>query len=429
MPYKFNPFTGNLDFYEKGGGGGGITLLEVEEKLATLKLAAGVAVTGAFKVAGELKQEGAAVFSKTVKIAEELKAEGAIVASKTLKVAEELKAEGAAVFSKTIKVAEESKLEGAVVASKTLKVGEGSTLEGAVTASKTLKVTEESKLEGTTTMGAAATVAKTLKVKEELTAEAAATVEKALTAKGEVLLEPESPAEITATPQNNYEVKKVIERLAANKAVEITGLKSATTGRVVTLINVGTNTITLVNESASSEEANRFQFSTATNCVFEPKQAITVAWDGTTKRWRDLAQVPSSFASTVAGATTAEETEIKNAFEKVPLKKAIKDPGGNLSTEGFYKAPATGYYFCSAGVGAHVPAKGVLFANVAVNGTRKINGPQALAGAAEELLATTTSGITFVESGQKIELVAFDTEKKKILTGELNTFLWVVRVA
>jgi hypothetical protein len=96
-----------------------------------------------------------------------------------------------------------------------------------------------------------------------------------------------SPAQITAD-QNNYAPggSSMFMRFSSDASRNITGLSiSQVDGEVHTVINVGSNNIVLVNESASSTAANRFTNSTGADITLAAKQAADLIYDGTASRW------------------------------------------------------------------------------------------------------------------------------------------------
>ncbi len=97
-----------------------------------------------------------------------------------------------------------------------------------------------------------------------------------------------SPAQIT-TDQNNYDpigydIKTSVLRLTSDASHSITGIVDGTDGRVLTILNVGTNPIVLSNQSASSTAANRFAF--GKNVILAADQTAAIIYDSTSQRWR-----------------------------------------------------------------------------------------------------------------------------------------------
>src|SRR6185437_12269310 len=98
-----------------------------------------------------------------------------------------------------------------------------------------------------------------------------------------------SPAQITAD-QNDY-VPATGDavgtwRLTSDAARAITGIANGVIGRRLTIVNVGANTITLKNQSASSVAANRLITGTGADLAIAADQSVMLEYDGTTARWR-----------------------------------------------------------------------------------------------------------------------------------------------
>ena len=102
-----------------------------------------------------------------------------------------------------------------------------------------------------------------------------------------------TPATITAN-QNDYNPTNLatatVLRLSADSTWSITGIAGGSNGRILHLLNVGSNPITFVNQSTSSSAANRFSFWGATNSLvlILPNDQIAIIYDGTDSRWRIL---------------------------------------------------------------------------------------------------------------------------------------------
>ena len=76
-------------------------------------------------------------------------------------------------------------------------------------------------------------------------------------------------------------------QLSADAARNISGFAGGAEGRCVIVINVGSQPVTLLNESASSAASNRF--SLAGNLTVSPQQAAILRYDGTAARWQAIA--------------------------------------------------------------------------------------------------------------------------------------------
>lgn len=104
-----------------------------------------------------------------------------------------------------------------------------------------------------------------------------------------------SPSQITAD-QNNYTFSGSFGRylrLSSDASRNITGLANTWgslvtnwPGDTLTIINVGSNDIVLVHQSASSTATNRFLNSTGADITLSANQAADLFYDDTTQRWR-----------------------------------------------------------------------------------------------------------------------------------------------
>lgn len=111
-----------------------------------------------------------------------------------------------------------------------------------------------------------------------------------------------SPASIAAN-QNNYSPTGLADasilRLTAGGAYNITGLAGGADGRTITLVNIGTNAITLTNEDAASTAANRFLL--GGNVALDANDSLTLIYDSTTQRWRSSGALPTGGIEAVTG--------------------------------------------------------------------------------------------------------------------------------
>lgn len=99
-----------------------------------------------------------------------------------------------------------------------------------------------------------------------------------------------SPSQITSN-QNDYNPAGIgsasVLNLSSDTLRSVSGLAGGAEGRVVALINTGSQIISLLNENALSTAANRFSFgSDMTVCG---KQAVLLRYDGTASRWHAIA--------------------------------------------------------------------------------------------------------------------------------------------
>lgn len=95
------------------------------------------------------------------------------------------------------------------------------------------------------------------------------------------------PAQITAN-QNNYapagHASSSTWNISSDAARNITGIANPTAGRILILHNVGTFTITLKNEDAASNAANRFSF--GVDIPIPAKSSVHLIYDDDNDRWR-----------------------------------------------------------------------------------------------------------------------------------------------
>lgn len=102
-----------------------------------------------------------------------------------------------------------------------------------------------------------------------------------------------TPAQITSN-QNDYQplsginsARSYFQRWSTDASHNITGLSfGQVSGETHLIVNVGTNNIVLINESASSTAGNRFHNSTGADITLSADQAADVIYDSTTARWR-----------------------------------------------------------------------------------------------------------------------------------------------
>jgi hypothetical protein len=113
-----------------------------------------------------------------------------------------------------------------------------------------------------------------------------------------------APPQITSN-QNNYNPTGVataaVLQLSSDASRSITGLAGGAEGRVIGIINVGSQPIVLSDESGSSTAANRFTL--GVNLTIAAKQAALLRYDGTAARWQAI----SSAAGLLAAANNLSD--------------------------------------------------------------------------------------------------------------------------
>ena len=115
------------------------------------------------------------------------------------------------------------------------------------------------------------------------------------------------------SPTGNYEAD--ILRISSTAAYSITGLVGGSTNRIKTIKNVGSYSITLSDENASSTAANRFAL--ARDLEVEPDAMVMLVYDPTTSRWGAVGLIPSVTASNTVTFTNKTLKASSNVIEEV----------------------------------------------------------------------------------------------------------------
>jgi hypothetical protein len=97
-----------------------------------------------------------------------------------------------------------------------------------------------------------------------------------------------SPAQITTNVNNYAPSNASVWRLSSDASREISGLASiyVLVGRILTIINVGSNNIVIKNQGASSNDANKIITGTGADITLAANQTAQLLYDFTTSRWR-----------------------------------------------------------------------------------------------------------------------------------------------
>jgi hypothetical protein len=107
---------------------------------------------------------------------------------------------------------------------------------------------------------------------------------------GHIRYKENTPSQITSD-QNNYATgEQSFLRLDTDASRTVTGFTNGAEGRIIVLANVGSNDLVLANESASSTAANRFDLAGAADLTIGAGESITLIYDNTSSRWRDIQQ-------------------------------------------------------------------------------------------------------------------------------------------
>lgn len=96
-----------------------------------------------------------------------------------------------------------------------------------------------------------------------------------------------SPTALSAD-QNNYVLPATADifRFTSSVPVTISGIAAGYDGQSETLVNVGSSTITLANNSANSSAGNRFSTSWGGNLVLNSGNFVRIVYDGASAVWR-----------------------------------------------------------------------------------------------------------------------------------------------
>jgi len=134
-------------------------------------------------------------------------------------------------------------------------------------------------------------------------------------------------------------------RAQASAAVDLTGLTGGVDGRVITIFNIGSNAITLKNQSTSSTALNRFAI--GGDLSVGADQSVSLIYDATSQRWRS-ASLPFS-ASTYA--LTGIDPASLYDFEGGVLSPF--QTGGNADWTASTTSPYAGTYSAQSGSITH----------------------------------------------------------------------------
>jgi hypothetical protein len=121
-------------------------------------------------------------------------------------------------------------------------------------------------------------------------------------------------------------------RLTASAAYDITGLAGGADGRLILIHNIGSNNITLKDESASSAAANRFALNG--DMIISPDMSAVLQYDTTASRWRVLSQSSRrSYACVVdqKAQNTSGGTFTSGAWRTRDLNTEVNDSDGIVS--------------------------------------------------------------------------------------------------
>ncbi|WP_441241341.1 DUF2793 domain-containing protein [Tardiphaga sp. 768_D3_N2_1] len=121
-----------------------------------------------------------------------------------------------------------------------------------------------------------------------------------------------APAELTANV-NDYgpagAAGAAVLQLSADAARSVSGLAGGSEGRIVSLINVGGQPITLLDDSAASAAANRFAF--GGHLTLMAKQGALLRYNGTAARWQSISGGTSIRADSAQSLTATQQAQAR----------------------------------------------------------------------------------------------------------------------
>ena len=98
-----------------------------------------------------------------------------------------------------------------------------------------------------------------------------------------------TPSQLTAN-QNNYDPGALtsVLRLSSDASRTVTGLSGGSSGRTITILNIGAQSLVFAHASASSLAANRISFGAAADFTLSAGKSFQLIYDATSTVWRDL---------------------------------------------------------------------------------------------------------------------------------------------
>lgn len=136
-----------------------------------------------------------------------------------------------------------------------------------------------------------------------------------------------SPSQITSD-QNDYSPTSLADNAVLRLDTDsnsgagrsLTGLAGGADGRIITIINIGSNPLRLKAENSSSSAANRFGF--AVDLVLGSKRSAVLWYDSTSSRWRLLSTTAIALRHTVA--ISDETTALATGTAKLTFRFATQ---------------------------------------------------------------------------------------------------------
>jgi hypothetical protein len=154
---------------------------------------------------------------------------------------------------------------------------------------------------------------------------------------------------LLSTNQNNYSPTGLSDastmRLTSNALVSITGIATGTSGKILNLVNVGTNPITLVSNSVSSSAGNRLLIG-STNATLVGGAIATLLYDGVSSGWR-LTGGTGGATSGAGGLVQSQWVEVTQDMQTTattwPSNNTTINAAGTLPTGTITVVSTTGF--------------------------------------------------------------------------------------
>ena len=190
-----------------------------------------------------------------------------------------------------------------------------------------------------------------------------------------------SPAQITSN-QSDYNPAGIdsasVLQISTDASRTVSGLAGGTEGRVISVLNVGSQTVTLLDQSVSSTAANRFTL--GGDLALGAKQAAILRYDGTAARWFAIARPGGSASGALVATSNLSDLASK------PLARANLGVRDMLTANRSYYVSTTG---SDSNTGLPTTTAAVTFTNGSANITWTAHGRSV----GDNVLLTTTGAL------------------------------------
>lgn len=154
---------------------------------------------------------------------------------------------------------------------------------------------------------------------------------RSLEAAGKFALHDITPDQITAD-QNNYNPQgNAVIRLSSDASRSITGFDGGDRGRVLLVVNAGSNDIVLKDENASSSASNRITTPGGGDVTLAAEWSAMLFYDITSSRWRLLWYSPTSVTPTEIECTGLNKALIFGAINSDWTRMAVVDSAASTT--------------------------------------------------------------------------------------------------